>query len=171
VGLAGALGTKRVRELYQVVGWLQQMNLVDLDKIPLPRSSPSPGPGAEHSATRASPYATTAENVQLLKLQAVLASLSDGLLLCRVVSRVTNTTVTPPFSSPSNPAQCLSNLKIAISAVTAVGGSKGSTMGSGARRIPSSACDEVALGEVLGGSVDAALTLLLAIKRANTLLR
>lgn len=175
VGLAGMLGTKRVRELYRVVGWLQQMGLVDLDKICLSHSASASGAGAVAGAGAgrepASPYATTAENVQLLKLQAVLSSLGDGLLLCRVVSRVTNNTVAPPFPSPSNAAQRLSNLKVAISAVTAVGGSRGSTMGSGARKIPTAACDGIALEAVLEGDVDAALTLLLAIKRANTLLR
>jgi hypothetical protein len=175
VGLAGMLGTKRVRELYKVVGWLQQMGLVDLDKVRLSHSASASGAGAVAGAgvgrEPASPYPTTAENVQLLKLQAVLSSLDDGLLLCRIVSRVTNNTVTPPFPSPSNSAQRLSNLKVAISAVTAVGGSKGSTMGSGARKIPTAACDGIALEAVLEGDVDAALTLLLAIKRANTLLR
>ena len=152
MGLAGVLGTRRVSQYYQTVRWLQQMTLLDLDSVELPAQD--------------RPLATTSENVHLLRMQRVLASCSDGLLLCRLLARVTNTTIPVPFPSPVNAAQRQSNLRMAFQAMEN-GESRGSSVGGGRRRVPVAVLD--LQSEVAEGKVDSVLTVLLAVKRCYTL--
>lgn len=164
VGLAGTLGSRRMKQYYSILRWLEQMNLVDLSSIALPRSPPHLLSPNSSMVSTGGDYSTV-ENANLLKIQLMLTGCRDGLLLCKLLSRVTNINISVPFPSPSNNAQRLSNLKIAISAMTS-GQSNGST---NTKKVPLALLDAISLTEIAEGKVDTVLRLLLAIKKSYTL--